>query len=90
MIYRIFAVRDRAADVFGTPHFAVSTGAAIRSFTDEVNRDAPENTLARHPEDFDLYELGSFNDGDASFELVESPRQVAIGKDVKVRSNGSA
>lgn len=90
MIYKICCVRDRAADVFGTPHYAAALGSAIRSFTDEVNRDGPENTLAKHPEDFDLYELGSYDDATASFDLLKVPRQIAIGKDVKVRGNGSA
>lgn len=83
----IVAIRDRAVDAFGTPFFVPALGGALRSFADEVNRRDPEgkNQLAAHPEDFDLYELGSYNDGDAKFELLEKPRQVAIGKD-QVRS----
>lgn len=87
----ITAVRDRAADSFGQPIFTASIGQAIRAFSDEINRQAPpqENALFAHPEDFDLYELGSFDDGDGSFELLDKPRQVAIGKDV-FRGGGHA
>lgn len=76
----VVSVRDRAADVFGQPMFVVSIGGAVRSFADEVNRVDPQNVLNRHPEDFDLYVLGSFDDNTGAF-TTESPRQIAIGKD---------
>lgn len=78
----ICSVRDRAADVFGQPFYTPALGQAIRSFSDEINRADEKSTLFNHPEDFDLYELGSYNDADASFELLEKPRQVAVGKDL--------
>lgn len=82
MKLHILAVRDRAADAFAAPMFVVSIGGAIRSFADEVNRRADGNQLSAHPEDFDLYEVGLYNDADASFELLERPRQIAVGKDL--------
>ena len=39
----ICAVRDSAADVFGRPYFVPTAGVAIRSFTDEVNRQSDDN-----------------------------------------------
>ena len=50
----ICAVRDSAADVFGRPYFVPTAGVAIRSFTDEVNRQADENQFYKHPKDFAL------------------------------------
>lgn len=85
MKYRIVAIRDRAADAFGMPNFVVSVGAAIRSFGDEINRAADNNPLFGHSDDFDLYELGEFDDQAAEFN-VHVPRQIAVGKDLKVRS----
>lgn len=83
----IVAIRDRAVDAFGMPNFVPALGAAMRSFADEVNRkdDQGRNQLNAHPEDFDLYELGVYDDSEASFDLLDRPRQVAIGKDL-VRS----
>lgn len=75
------AVRDRAADVFGQPFFVASIGGATRSFSDEINAGGDKNVLAKHPEDFDLYELGAFYDNEGRFELLERPRMVAVGKD---------
>lgn len=81
MIYQVVVVRDRTADVFGVPTFTTAIGVAIRSFADEVNRADPNNMFHRHPDDFDLYHIGLYNDEDASFS-VHPPRQIAIGKDL--------
>lgn len=81
MKYNVFAVKDRAIPAYGTPYYAASVGSAIRGFSDEVNRKEPNNQLAAHPDDFDLYHLGTFDDAFAKFELFEEPVQVARGKD---------
>lgn len=77
----IMSVRDRAADCYGQPFFVPAIGRALRSFQDEINRAAEDNPLYKHPEDFDLYQLGEFEDGDATFKLLDRPQQVAVGKD---------
>lgn len=83
MLYYIIAVRDRAADVFATPVCVANLGGAIRSFSDEVNRNDPANQYFNHPDDFDLFELGKYDDSEAVFQLLAKPRQIAIGKDLK-------
>lgn len=77
----VVSVRDRAAVSFGRPIFAHATGQAIRSFQDEINRVDADNPMSRHPEDYDLYELGSFDDQTGQFEN-QGPRQIAVGKDM--------
>jgi hypothetical protein len=77
-------VKDRAADAFGRPMFVPSVGVAIRSFSDEVNRDDSENQLNRHPDDFDLYELGEFDDNTGLFDLHDQPKLLSLGKQVKI------
>lgn len=78
---QILAVRDRAVDSFGTPIFVPAVGVAVRSFSDEVNR--PESAMSAHPEDYDLFHLGTYDDALGSIACFEKPRQVAIGKDLK-------
>lgn len=86
MRYYVVAVRDRAADVFAQPMCVASKGAAIRSFSDEINRADANNMLYKHPNDFDLYLLCEFDDANGQFvEMGDGPRQMAIGKDVAVR-----
>jgi hypothetical protein len=80
------SMKDRAADAYARPMFVPSVGVAIRSFSDEINRDDKENQLFNHPDDFDLYELGVFDDSNGRFELYDEPKQIAIGKQVKIQS----
>lgn len=88
MILQIFCVRDRATDQYGNPMFLVSSGQAIRSFSDEINRADAQNQLNTHPEDFDLYHLGQFNTDSGVFD-THTPRQIAVGKDLKVVKYGA-
>ncbi len=84
MINIICSVKDRAADAFGRPLFVPSIGLAIRSFSDEVNREAADNQMYHHSDDFDLFELGTFDDSTGIIEWHSSPKQLALGKSVKV------
>lgn len=86
MIINIYAVRDRATDQFGTPMFLVSNGQAIRSFSDEVNRADKDNQLFMHSDDFDLFRLGTYDSDSGTFDTVR-PVQLAVGKDLRVKSN---
>lgn len=81
MRYKIFSIRDRATDTFAQPFYMASTGAAIRAFGDEINKKG-ESQLSAHPEDFDLYLLGEFDDNDGEFICERKAEQVAIGKDL--------
>jgi hypothetical protein len=84
MKYLVFTVRDRATDQYGSPMFLISVGQAVRSFTDEVNRADATNGLFAHPDDFDLYTLGSW-DSDSGLFDAGVPQMVVAGKSVKVR-----
>jgi len=84
MRYKVFSIRDRAADLYGRPFYSNTVGSAIRSFSDEINRVSQDNQLNQHPDDFDLYYLGEFDDSNGSFETV-NPEMVGIGKDLKIK-----
>lgn len=77
MELQIFAIRDRQLNAYMQPFFAPTPGAASRSFRDLVNEKGHE--LNKHPEDYELWHLGAFNDQDASFKNGEGfPRQIAL------------
>lgn len=85
MKLKMYAVRDRASDQFANPMFLTSNGQAIRAFADEINRSGENNMLHQHPEDFDLYTLGEY-DTDTGELKPTRPEQLAIGKDLKVKT----
>lgn len=87
MKFFVLAVRDRALDAFMQPFFVQSIGLGVRSFSDEVNRNSPDSPIFKHPEDFDLYEIGEYDDHEGSLISVP-PRQIAVGKDVRRPGEG--
>lgn len=83
MIQVVCAVKDRAADAFGRPFFAQTQGVAIRSFMDEVSRAAEDNQLYQHPDDFDLFELGTYDDSIGMITMLPEPKLLMLGKQVR-------
>lgn len=82
MKMQIVALRDIKANVYGQPIFVPNIGSAIRSFGDQC-QDEKSGDLYKHPEDFELYHLGTYTDDDAKFELSEKPEQIAVGSNYK-------
>lgn len=81
MRLNIVAIRDRAADAFQQPFYVPALGQAIRAFQDGINKD---EQMMRHPDDFDLYHLGYYDDATGNFTNIEGgPKQIAIGKQLR-------
>lgn len=68
MIIKAFSIYDRKALSYGPPFFAATDGAAIRSLTDLVGD--PNTTVGRHPGDFVLYCIGSYDDSKGLMEAL--------------------
>lgn len=79
------ATRDVVANLYSQPQFVVSLGAAVRSFGDACTNTAdPNNMLAKHPRDFELWHLGEYEDETGRFTVKHDgsafePRQIAVG-----------
>lgn len=72
-ILQTVAIRDNKV-AFNRPFFTPTTGAAIRAFSDEVNRSDANNEMNRHPADFSLYSLGTYDDQTAVFQQHAQPQ----------------
>lgn len=68
MILQMFTVFDSKAGAYLPPFYNNSNGSAMRNFSDTVNE--PGSLLYKHPEDFTLFHIGSFNDADGICTLV--------------------
>lgn len=55
----LYAIIDKAASAFFNPFVARKTAEAHRSFGDTVKD--PQGNLSKHPEHFDLYQIGTFD-----------------------------
>lgn len=81
MIRLVCAVRDSATGLFGQPFFVTARGQAIRIFSDEVQRKPAETDLAKHPEDFELFAIAEFDEGNGRFGGIGDPEPLIRGKD---------
>jgi len=62
MTVKLFSIFDSAAKTFSQPHPAQNRVVAIRNFRHLVND--PETQVFKSPQDFSMYEIGEFSDGD--------------------------
>lgn len=79
MKYVVLVIRDICADLYAKPFYDVSIGSAQRGFQDAVNQVDANNALNKHPEHFELYHLGFYDDADASHDLFPKPKQLMLG-----------
>lgn len=84
----VVAVRDSAVDAFMRPFFVPSTAFAVRSLREEMKN--AESPLAKTPQDFALFELGTFDEESGRMENLDSPRQVVRCQDLKERSGDAS
>lgn len=80
MVYQIVAVRDLALAAFLRPFFVPAIGVAVRQFGDEVK--AVDSPMKAHPEDYELWHFGAFDDS-GQFGLLPQPERLARGVDYK-------
>jgi len=66
----LFAVYDNKAQAFATPFSMQNRAMAIRAFKYAVNDKSTEP--GKYPEDYSLFILGTFDDADASIELIKT------------------
>lgn len=79
---KMFVARDDKAEAFGEPFFAPATGIAIRSFTDEANgRGSQRSAVAAHPEDFSLFELGTYEASTGTLSVYEHKKPLGCALD---------
>lgn len=74
MIHQMFSVRDNVADAYLQPFFSINTGSAIRAVAEAVNDGG--HTFAKHPEDYGLWGLGTFDDSTGKIDPNETPQHI--------------
>lgn len=71
MKLKAFAVMDLKAGFFSNPWFDLTESMAMRGFSDMVmDNSNPNNLWAKHPEDFALYHIGSFETDNGSLDKL--------------------
>lgn len=76
-------IRDAKGETYSQPWFTTTAAAAVRNFTDLVNDPQRGQTINTHPEDYALYEMGTFEDSDGQFITHPIPKHLVSGSSVK-------
>ena len=66
MKLKAYTIYDVASGVYMRPFFSQADGQATRGFKD-IATDA-DHEVGKHPEDYTLYRIGTFNDGTGEIE----------------------
>lgn len=74
MILKVFCIRDAASEYFMNPFYARAHGEAERNFSSAVQD--PKSPAFKHPEHYDLYYLGEFDDNSGKFQVLDTPQHV--------------
>ena len=79
----IVSLKDTATQVFGTPFFVHAPAQAVRSLRDAVNAKDADSDIARHPDDFELYDIGEFDPTTGQITARNEPVFVIRAKDLR-------
>lgn len=75
MILKMFTVRDAKAEMYNSPFAKRTMGEGERAF--EMLAKDKESMLFKHPEDYDLYYLGDYDDVKGVIIPLDTPQHVA-------------
>lgn len=91
MISVVYSIFDVKAKHFGVPFYAPNKAVGLRNVQSLVrDGSASASMLSRFPEDFVLYDLGTFDDERGVFELRPAPDVVCNLVQLKGDSNAPA
>ena len=79
MLFTVFSIYDSAVQSWLPPIFARNKGEMLRNFADAVSD--PQSRLAKHPHDYALFELGTFDDSKCEFSLLIAPVRLCVAVD---------
>lgn len=81
----MYSIRDTKAEVYYTPWYKNTHGEAERAFL-ELAEDG-KSTINKHPEDFDLYFVGEYDDTTGKLTPLDTPQHIVKAINI-VRKTG--
>lgn len=76
MLFGVFAIYDSGISTWLTPLYFRNKGEAIRWWAEVCNN--PEAKISKHPADYTLFEVGTWNDDNNSFNLLAAPVKLGL------------
>lgn len=91
MKLNVYAVYDAKMQLFGIPFFQAKDNVAIRDFGDAVNDKSPNNMWNKHPEDYSLFRIGTYENengillSELPLSLITASALMAINGDLSTK-----
>lgn len=82
----IFAIKDVGAGEFNTPFFQPRVEHAVRIFRTEVNRANDQNLVYLYPKEFELWQVGVFDQDTGQLVKDVEPVRLTGGEELKAKS----
>lgn len=82
MMLKMYSVFDSKAGAFLPPFFMHTDNVAKRTFYDCANDAA--HMFSKHPEDYSLYDLGTFDDASATLVTKVPPVNLGLASQYKM------
>lgn len=76
MITKLYSIYDAKAEAYLAPFSFTHDGQAVRTFTDTIQE--PTHQFSKHPEDYTLFSLGTFDDSNAEIATT-TPKSLGNG-----------
>lgn len=83
MKYGVYSIFDSAAGVFTAPTIDISDASAVRNFQQALANSG--SIMNFKPEDFSLYQIGSFDVESGKLEPFVPPSRLFVGSDGDIR-----
>lgn len=84
MKHKAFSIRDSKTGVFNPPFWTPHTGQAMRTLQELANDSKTQ--IGKYPEDFQLYEIGEYDDELGLMYPREAPHQIATAGELVNRA----
>jgi hypothetical protein len=81
MKHNMYVIYDKAAQFYNKPFYMINNGLAMRAFKDLL--DDPSTEIAKHPEDFVLFQVGEYEDTSATITTFEPAVTIARAHELK-------
>lgn len=80
----VYCIHDKKAKTYETLFCVPNNAYAIRSFSEAVNKDTP---YGKYPEDFELVQLGTYDQETGKIMALPSPAILIQATDVKTETS---
>lgn len=77
----LYCVYDSKVGIFHAPMVMLNKGEALRSWEEVANDDT--KAICRHPQDFTLFEVGTFEDTLPEINMYKAPESLGLASNFK-------